>query len=91
MSRKVITPHEEDTAIPLTTPPSKAGAEPLTVSVFDARRITGMSNTELYRCLAAQKIRAVKCGTRTLIMMDSLRHYIASLPQATFGKTTTAE
>ena len=50
----------------------------------DACHISGLSRSEIYRRLAAGDIRAVKSGSRTLIVMDSLRAHLASLPTATF-------
>ena len=57
---------------------------PLTVTILEAVRVSGLSRSELYRRLAEGKVRAVKSGARTLILMDSLRAYLASLPPATF-------
>ncbi len=65
----------------------KGGApctEVLAAPISDACRISGLSRTEIYRRLATGDIRAVKSGSRTLILMDSLRAYLASLPAATF-------
>jgi hypothetical protein len=49
-----------------------------------ASQISGLSRSEIYRRLAAGDIRAVKSGSRTLVLMDSLRAHLASLPPATF-------
>jgi excisionase family DNA binding protein len=62
------------------------GGERLTISIGDACRICGISRSELYRRLADGQIGAVKSGARTLIVMESLRRHIASLPRATFRK-----
>jgi hypothetical protein len=65
----------------------KGGAafmEPLAAPIPDAYRISGLSRSEIYRRLATGHIRAVKSGSRTLILMDSLRAHLASLPPATF-------
>jgi excisionase family DNA binding protein len=59
-------------------------ASPLAVTIHEAVRVSGLSRSELYRRLADGKVRAVKSGSRTLILMDSLRAYVASLPAATF-------
>ena len=64
--------------------PQLAPVEPLTVNIAEACRITGISRSELYRRLAAEQVRAIKSGARTLILMDSLRQHLASLPYATF-------
>jgi hypothetical protein len=58
--------------------------EPIAAPILEAGRISGLSRSEIYRRLAAGDIRAVKSGTRTLILMDSLRAHLASLPAATF-------
>jgi excisionase family DNA binding protein len=56
----------------------------LTAPIAEASRISGLSRSEIYRRLATGNIRAVKSGNRTLILMDSLRAHLASLPAATF-------
>jgi hypothetical protein len=56
----------------------------LTMSVANAVKWSGLSRSELYRQLAAGTIRAVKLRTRTFIVADSLRAFIASLPSAQF-------
>lgn len=62
--------------------------EPLTAPIPAACRYSGLTRTEIYRRLATGQIRAVKSGSRTLILMDSLRAHIASLPAATFRRPT---
>ena len=57
---------------------------PLAVTIPEATRVSGLSRSELYRRLADGKVRAVKSGARTLILMDSLRAHLESLPSATF-------
>ena len=58
--------------------------EPLAAPIPDACRMSGLSRSEIYRRLATGDIRAVKSGARTLILLDSLRAHLASLPAATF-------
>jgi hypothetical protein len=58
--------------------------DPLLVSVADARIISGLSRSGLYRRMAAGDIRAVKGGSRTLIVLESLLKHLKSLPAATF-------
>jgi excisionase family DNA binding protein len=60
--------------------------EPVAAPIPDACRYSGLTRSEIYRRLAAGDIRAIKSGTRTLILMDSLRAHIARLPTATFGQ-----
>lgn len=58
---------------------------PVAASIPDAQRISGLSRSEIYRRLADGSILACKSGTRTLVLLDSLRAHMASLPVATFG------
>jgi excisionase family DNA binding protein len=58
--------------------------QPITAPISEASRLSGLSRSEIYRRLAAGDIHAVKSGSRTLILMDSLRAHLASLPAATF-------
>jgi hypothetical protein len=59
-------------------------AEAIAAGIPDACRMSGLSRSEIYRRLATGDIRAIKSGTRTLILIDSLRSHLASLPAATF-------
>ena len=61
-----------------------SGIQPLTVTIPEAIRLSGLSRSEIYRRLGAGDIEARKSGSRTLIMMDSLRAHLVSLPAATF-------
>ncbi len=63
---------------------STSQTSPLAVTIHEAVRASGLSRSELYRRLADGKVRAVKSGSRTLILMDSLRTHLTSLPAATF-------
>jgi excisionase family DNA binding protein len=45
---------------------------------------TGISRSEIYRLLARGKLKAVKSGRSTLVLMASVREYLDSLPLATF-------
>ena len=58
--------------------------EPIAVTLPDAIRISGLSRSEIYRRLAAGDIDAIKSGTRTLILVDSIKRYLASLPTAQY-------
>ena len=59
--------------------------ERLGVKPVEAGRLIGESRNTVYRLLAAGKLHAVKRGTSTLVLMDSIREHMASLPPATFG------
>jgi len=65
-----------------TTGPLKTG--PILISIAEARIISGLSRSAIYRQLAAGKIRAVKGGSRTLIVLQSFVQHLESLPPATF-------
>jgi len=58
---------------------------PLGVKPAEAGRMIGESRNTIYRLLAAGQLRAVKRGTSTLVVMDSIREYFASLPSAIFS------
>jgi hypothetical protein len=58
--------------------------EPIAVTIPQAVRISGLSRSEIYRRLAAGDIEAIKSGTRTLILLDSIKRYLASLPTAQY-------
>jgi excisionase family DNA binding protein len=58
--------------------------EPMAAPIPDACRYSGLSRSEIYRCLADGRIQAVKSGARTLILMDTVRAHLATLPRATF-------
>lgn len=62
---------------------------PVLVSIADARRISGLSRSELYRRLASGQIHAVKAGTRTLIQFDGLLEHLTTLPPAEYRQTAT--
>ena len=59
-------------------------SDPLLISISDARTISGLSRSELYRRMVAGDIRAVKGGSRTLIVLQSLIDHLKSLPAAKF-------
>ena len=59
--------------------------DPIAATVPIASHISGLSRSEIYRRLADGSIHAVKNGSRTLILMDSLRTHLSSLPPARFG------
>ena len=54
--------------------------EPIAVTIPEACRITGLARSSIYREIGAGRIKAVKAGKRTLLPMDSLRAWLASLP-----------
>ncbi len=57
---------------------------PIALPISEAVALSGMSRSAVYRELAEGNLRAVKQGTRTLVLVESIRTYLASLPAATF-------
>jgi hypothetical protein len=58
---------------------------PLGVKPQEAARLIGGSRSEVYRLLRQCRLRAVKRGTRLIVLVDSIREHMASLPPAQFG------
>lgn len=56
--------------------------EPLTVTVQEARRLTGLGNTTIYKLIGQGKLRTTKVGARTLVMFPSLKSLIECAPAA---------
>ena len=57
--------------------------EPLAYTLQDAERIAGLGRTKLYELISDEVLDARKAGSRTLIIGESLRSYLTSLPKAT--------
>ena len=53
---------------------------PVAYSVDVAHKMAGIGRTNFYRLIGEGRIRAVKCGKRTLIRADDLRAFIEGLP-----------
>ena len=56
----------------------------------DALAWSGLGRSTFYKKAAAGDIRMKKMGSRSLVVMSSLRDLIAKLPEATLRKPTTA-
>lgn len=52
--------------------------EPIAVTLAEAKSITSLSRSTLYRLIRDQKIRAIKAESRTLFNVQSLRDYLSS-------------
>lgn len=50
-----------------------ATRDPLTVTIREAQRLSGLSRTTLHRLAVTKKLRTAKIGKRTLIDFASLR------------------
>lgn len=59
--------------------------EPLALKVPDVCRITSLSKSEVYRQLLAGNIRCKKVGKATIIMLDSVKDFLAKLPPGVGG------
>lgn len=59
---------------------------PLTVTIPDAVKATGMSRTSIYEALKRGDLTARKAGRRTLITFADLQAYLASLPTYQAGE-----
>jgi hypothetical protein len=60
------------------------GLEPLTITISQTQRITGESRSQVYNHLGRGEYKAVKSGSRTLILFESVERYIGALPRAPF-------
>lgn len=53
---------------------------PLTVTIPDAKEISGLSRNKIYEALNNGDLKACKAGRRTLIYYAELEAFVASLP-----------
>jgi hypothetical protein len=60
-----------------------AALEPLLCSIQAGTAIIGRSKRFILDAIARGKLKAVKSDRRTLLVVQSLRDYVASLPPAT--------
>jgi len=54
--------------------------QPITLTIPDAVKATGMSRTSIYEALKRGDLTARKAGRRTLISFAELESYLTSLP-----------
>jgi hypothetical protein len=59
-----------------------APLEPMLCSVAAATVLTGRCERSIIDCIARGEIKAVKSDRRTLIIVQSLKDYVANLPPA---------
>ncbi len=64
------------------TTDEKTRLEPLTVTVQEARRLTGLGNTTIYKLIGQGKLRVTKIGARTLVIYPSLKSLLENAPAA---------
>ena len=56
--------------------------EPLAFRIDDAKRLIGCGTTRIYQLIGSGALDARKSGNRTVILAESLRHYVTNLPKA---------
>ena len=64
---------------------SKMEVEPILCSVPQGCQMLGIGTQGMYDLLGAGLVKAVKKGTRTLLVVESLKTYAKSLPDAVFA------
>jgi excisionase family DNA binding protein len=52
----------------------------LAYTIAEACAVAGIRRTSLYRAIRSGKLRAIKCGGRTLVLPDDLRRWLEGLP-----------
>lgn len=52
------------------------------LNIAEACAAAGIGRTKIYEAIAKGELRARKCGKRTLVLRDDLRHFLGSLPSA---------
>ena len=62
---------------------SSLNTDPLAYTIQDAGQLAGLGRTKLYDLISEGVLDARKIGSRTVIIGESLRGYITSLPKAT--------
>jgi excisionase family DNA binding protein len=51
---------------------------PITVTVNEALRITGLGRTTLYKLIGQEKVKTILIGRRRLVIYDSLEALVAN-------------
>jgi excisionase family DNA binding protein len=67
-------------------PPAVQQLQPIGLSPLQAAAYLGTSRSRVYRLLREGRLLALKQGIATIVTLESLRTYAASLPAATFGQ-----
>jgi excisionase family DNA binding protein len=64
---------------PHAAPPT---VEQISVSVAQASALTNISRSRIYELIASGRLQARKQGSRTVVLYDGLRQFVATLPPA---------
>jgi hypothetical protein len=59
------------------------GLEPVAVTIPQTEKLTGESRSQIYNRVGRGEYEAVKSGSRTLILYESIKRRFAGLPRAT--------
>jgi excisionase family DNA binding protein len=54
---------------------------PDTLSIADVCKITGLGRSTVYAAIADGRLKARKCGSRTLILRSDLTDFLVALPE----------
>ena len=58
---------------------------PICVSIAEAAKLAGLGRTSLYAAINAGKLKTRRYGRRVLVETDSIRSFIANLPETTLA------
>ena len=75
--------------IPQASQPAASPSDVLAAPISRAVELSGLSRSGLYREAARGNIRLLKTGRTTLVDMNSVRRFLASLPEAPIRRATT--
>lgn len=53
----------------------------IAVTISEATKLTGIGRSSIYKLFNEGKLTPRKAGKRTLILVEEIEHYIASLPK----------
>lgn len=59
----------------------------IALSIHEAARISGISRSRIYTLIGDGKIDARKIGRRTVVLTESVKRYIDSLPRTEISKS----
>jgi hypothetical protein len=70
----------EQSYMPPTTISPSTGLEPICCSIAEGQRLSGLGRSEFYEAIGDGRIEAKKHGSRTLVVVESIRNYLSNLP-----------
>ena len=56
--------------------------EPITVTISEAVRASGLGRTKLYELIGAGRVDSVRVGTRRLVVFESLKNFLIDAGRA---------